>query len=82
MNGGDTVTVVVCVKVLARSAANKKVVYKVYRYSDISTHPLSTVSELATSLILILIASCTSMYVGSTVNEKIFGVPFPESNTL
>jgi hypothetical protein len=74
------VTVVVCVKVLARSAAHKKVVYKVYRYSDISTHPLSTVSELATSLILI--ASCTSMYVGSTVNEKIFGVPFPESNTL
>ena len=81
MNGGDTVTVVVCVKVLARSAAHKKVVYKVYRYSDISTHPLSTVSELATSLILI--ASCTHIHVcRSTVNEKIFGVPFPESNTL
>ena len=79
MNGGDTVTVVVCVKVLARSAAHKKVVYNVYRYSDISTHPLSTVSELATWLILI--ASCTSMYVGSTVTVCVVFV-IPVSNTL
>ena len=44
MNGGDTVTVVVCVKVLARSAAHKKVVCIMYIdiviYQQISSYVL------------------------------------------